>query len=130
MRFGGLFDVFADSLPDGWGQLLLDRYLENFGLQRGSLSALERLAYVGRSGMGALEYIPSKEFDFGIETSGLDFDVIAGECEKLLSSKTSDKLDLLFQISYIFNGGAIAVILPTGFWRKKRTGDILNGEGV
>ena len=33
-------------------------------------------------------------------------------------------------LSYIFNGGAIAVILPTGFWRKKRAGDILHGERV
>lgn len=31
-------------------------------------------------------------------------------------------------LSYIFNGGAIAIIIPTGLWRKKRTGDILHGE--
>lgn len=110
-RFGGLFGVFADSLPDSWGQLLLDRYLENFGLQRGSLSALERLAYVGRSGMGALEYVPSKESDFGIEVSGLDFDVIAGECEKILSSKTSDKLDLLFQMGGSSGGTRPKILL-------------------
>jgi serine/threonine-protein kinase HipA len=41
--FDGLFGVFNDSLPDGWGRLLLDRKLMNLGLNPGSLSPLERL---------------------------------------------------------------------------------------
>ena len=53
-RFRGLFGVFADSLPDSWGEILLDRHLETLGIPAGDLSALDRLAYVGRSGMGAL----------------------------------------------------------------------------
>ena len=78
-RFGGLFGVFADSLPDSWGQLLLDRHLASMGIDRHELSTLDRLAFVGRSGMGALEYHPTKEADFRIETAGLDYDRIAEE---------------------------------------------------
>ncbi len=63
-RFGGLFGVFADSLPDSWGQLLLDRHLASLGINRSDITTLDRLAYIGRSGMGALEYLPSKEEDF------------------------------------------------------------------
>lgn len=38
-RFGGLFGVFADSLPDSWGELLLDRYLRSIGISGESLKS-------------------------------------------------------------------------------------------
>lgn len=95
-RFGGLFGVFADSLPDSWGELLLDRYLQSIGITKSDIGTLDRLAYIGKSGMGALEYYPSKESDFDFESAGLDFDQIAQACDDLLSSKTTDKLDMLF----------------------------------
>ena len=97
-RFDGLFGVFADSLPDSWGQLLLDRYLSTIGINRRDITALDRLAYVGKSGMGALEYLPSKESDFDFKNVGLDYDQISTECENILSSKQSDKLDILFKM--------------------------------
>lgn len=56
--FDGLFGVFNDSLPDGWGRLLLDRHLMKRGLNPGLLSPLDRLCYVGQHGMGALIYEP------------------------------------------------------------------------
>jgi serine/threonine-protein kinase HipA len=56
--FEGLFGVFNDSLPDGWGRLLLDRKLMNAGFNPGMLSALDRLCFVGSNGMGALSYEP------------------------------------------------------------------------
>lgn len=96
--FGGLFGVFADSLPDSWGQLLLDRYLASLGISRDDVSTLDRLAYIGRSGMGALEYYPAEESDFNVGADNLDFDLIAKECENLLSSKTSDQLDFLYKV--------------------------------
>ena len=56
--FDGLFGVFNDSLPDGWGRLLLDRKLRSLGINPGALSPLDRLRYVGHRGMGALIYEP------------------------------------------------------------------------
>lgn len=58
--FHGLFGVFNDSLPDGWGRLLLDRKLMNAGFNPGTLSPLDRLCFVGCGGMGALSYEPEK----------------------------------------------------------------------
>ena len=52
--FEGLFGVFNDSLPDGWGRLLLDRTVEKYGTHRGQLNPLDRLAYVGRHGRSQL----------------------------------------------------------------------------
>ena len=59
--FDGLFGVFNDSLPDGWGRLLLDRKLFSDGILPAEVSPLDRLAYVGDKGMGALIYRPEKE---------------------------------------------------------------------
>ena len=57
--FHGLWGVFADSLPDAWGQLLVDRMLKSRGIDLATISQLERLAIVGASGMGALTYSPA-----------------------------------------------------------------------
>lgn len=57
--FNEIFGVFADSLPDSYGQLLLDRYLRSKGIDTETLNPLDRLAYIGDSGMGILEYVPS-----------------------------------------------------------------------
>ena len=59
--FEGLFGVFNDSLPDGWGRLLLDRKLMSLGVNPGILSPLDRLFFVGSQGMGALSYEPENQ---------------------------------------------------------------------
>ena len=45
--FSGLWGVFADSLPDAWGQLLVDRMLKARGILSADMTQLERLAIVG-----------------------------------------------------------------------------------
>src|SRR5680860_852784 len=57
--YGGLFGVFNDSLPDGWGLLLMDRAFRKRGMDPYRITPLDRLAYVGTRGMGALTYHPS-----------------------------------------------------------------------
>lgn len=49
--FSGLFGVFADSLPDNWGRLLLDRLIRAHKQAPDELTVLDRLAIVGKSGM-------------------------------------------------------------------------------
>ena len=56
--FDGLFGIFADSLPDGWGRLLVDRMLLKRKIRPEAVSAVQRLGIVGSTGMGALEYVP------------------------------------------------------------------------
>jgi serine/threonine-protein kinase HipA len=57
--FHGIFGVFDDSLPDGWGMLLLNRTLEKKGLSLNDINILDQLAYIGDSGKGALIYRPA-----------------------------------------------------------------------
>ena len=54
----GLHGLFADSLPDGWGLLLMDRVFRQQDIQPQQLTAMDRLAYVGDSGIGALVHYP------------------------------------------------------------------------
>ena len=59
--FGDLPGLFGDSLPDGWGRLLIDRELAARGRSAIDITDLDRLAMVGRDGMGALTYRPADE---------------------------------------------------------------------
>jgi serine/threonine-protein kinase HipA len=93
--FGGLFGVFSDSLPDGWGSLLLDRLLIREGIRPGALTPLDRLSIVGSSGMGALTYHPDNLLSTGDDQS--DLNELAGEVEKILNEENSGNFELLFR---------------------------------
>ena len=71
--FEGLFGVFSDSLPDAWGKILLNRMLKQNKINIKDITILDKLAIVGTSGMGALEYQPSYTLKQEIKTD-LDFD--------------------------------------------------------
>lgn len=59
--FGPIFGLFDDSLPDGWGLLLMDRFFAQQGTALAEVSVLDRLAYLGTRTMGALTYHPPAE---------------------------------------------------------------------
>lgn len=61
--FHGLMGVFEDSLPDGWGRLLIDRRAAQLGISGASLTPLDRLTVVGARSMGALVYEPEIAID-------------------------------------------------------------------
>jgi len=106
--FDGLFGVFADSLPDGWGRLLVDRLLISNNINPHEVSMLMRLAIVGASGMGALTYRPCHKLHQAGRS--LEHDRIADECRKILESGHSDDLDELFALGGS-SGGARPKIL-------------------
>ena len=56
--FHGLPGLLADSLPDRFGNALIDAWLATQGRQADSFNAVERLCYTGERGMGALEFAP------------------------------------------------------------------------
>ena len=108
--FDGLFGMFSDSLPDGWGRLLVDRLLLKEKINPAEVDAMDRLAIVGAFGMGALTYQP--ESGLSMTRSVLTLDEIAAECQKVLESKDSDNLDELFQM-----GGSSGGARPKVFYR-------------
>lgn len=82
--FNGGFGVFDDSLPDGWGNLVFDRYLKNKGVDPDKLTLLQRLALVGSRGRGALEYRP--DFSEATTEEIVSFKHLANEAQKMLDS--------------------------------------------
>ncbi len=85
--------VFADSVPDGWGMLLMDRFfLRERGIDRRAITALDRLAYMGDRAMGALEYRPvleKSEVDSSLDLERLyqaALDVYEGDTETTLDA--------------------------------------------
>jgi len=57
--FHGLPGLLADSIPDRFGNALINAWLATQGRQPDSFNAIERLCYTGERGMGALEFIPA-----------------------------------------------------------------------
>jgi serine/threonine-protein kinase HipA len=51
--------VLADSLPDDFGNALIDRYMADKGISHNQVTQLDRLAYMGNRSMGALEFKPA-----------------------------------------------------------------------
>ena len=60
VSFHGLPGLLADSLPDKFGNALIDAWLATQGRRPESFDAVERLCYIGVRGMGALEFAPAK----------------------------------------------------------------------
>ena len=111
--FAGNFGVFDDSLPDGWGNLLLDRYLQEKGINPDKLNILERLSLIGSTGRGALEYRPDKSIATSDEF--LNFDRLAQEVEKILESKESEgSVDLLYKYGGSSGGARPKVFAKIG----------------
>ncbi len=82
--FEGLPGVFYDSLPDGWGRLLMERLLRSKGIHPSRITPLDRLAYVGLNGLGALEYEPATSQP---DTRELSLDEIAGYARNILDEE-------------------------------------------
>lgn len=110
--FDGLFGIFADSLPDGWGRLLVDRMLRRQGERPEEIDALTRLSIVGTSGMGGLEYRPAHRMKGGMPSSDLDH--MAEECRKILQSGESEDLDMLFAMGGSSGGARPKVMIRSG----------------
>ena len=108
--FEGLYGVFSDSLPDGWGRLLVDRLLIKEHINPAEVDSLNRLAIVASSGMGALTYYPENEITMNMEA--LSLDQIALECKKMFETEKSDNLDVLFQM-----GGSSGGARPKVFYK-------------
>ena len=95
--FDGLFGLFNDSLPDGWGCLLLDRVLRKKGLAYDTITPLTRLSMVGRNPMGALEYEPAEDLHDSLGDVWLDS--LSGEIGKVLEGDNSIVLDELLKLN-------------------------------
>lgn len=95
--FERLHGLFNDSLPDGWGRLLMDRKLRQVGIQPDQLTPLDRLAWIGGHGMGALTYRPEHPALAGAGDA-IDLDRLAEQSRMVLEDSPKAVLDELLSI--------------------------------
>ncbi len=93
--FNGLPGVFADSLPDGWGRLLLDCEMKQLGVRPSAVSPLDRLCYAGDGGMGALVYEPVRTA--APPSGAILVEDLAARVDGILSGRVDDVRDGLLR---------------------------------
>ena len=127
--FHGMPGLLADSLPDRFGNAVINQWLLGQGREADSLTAIERLCYTGSRGMGALEYVPANgpadttgEVDLS-EMVRLASDVLKGRQEAVARADETSKLQLLEIGSSAGGARAKAVIA----WNQE-TGDVRSGQ--
>lgn len=121
--FEGLHGFFCDSLPEGWGYLVMRRRLSKLGVAIETLSPLERLALIGDRGRGALTYRPAIAPQSEVES--LDLDTLAAESMAILAGHESELADTLATVAG-GSGGARPKV-HVGFDAKGRV-SVSDGE--
>lgn len=110
----GLMGVFDDSLPDGWGRLLIDRRAAELGVSGGSLTPLDRLTLVGARSMGALIYEPEIALE---DPAMVKLSELARETETVLEGTSGPDLERLIAVGGSPKGARPKVLIqlsPTG----------------
>jgi len=110
-HFEGLPGVFADALPDSWGNKVIENYFTAYKhLSPYDISPLQKLLYIGSRGMGALEFHPSVDaHDKGIQEI-LDIADLVKDSRKVLKGDLTTLLPELFRVSSDSLGGAKAKV--------------------
>jgi serine/threonine-protein kinase HipA len=121
--FEGLPGVFNDSLPDGWGRFLFDRFALSKGVLPAQISPLDRLALVGSHALGALVYEP--ESDIAIDRGPLDLDAIAFQVQKVLEGSPKAVLQELLVLNGSSAGARPKALIGVSEDRRR----ILSGVG-
>ena len=116
--FEGLFGVFNDSLPDGWGRLLLDRALRSHSIAPEALSPLDRLTHVGKRGMGALLFEPDVS-EHVSQTEFLDLYRLANESAKVLDGETEGVFQELLELSGSSTGARPKIMIGVAPDKKR-----------
>ena len=105
--FEGLYGLFGDSMPDGWGRLLLDRHFLKNGIGYSEITPLDRLSYIGLYGTGALRYEPVIDSNKHDALTKIDLDLLSSGSMEILKGASEKMLDDLLTL-----GGSSAGARP------------------
>ncbi|MBE6239907.1 MAG: type II toxin-antitoxin system HipA family toxin [Bacteroidales bacterium] len=94
-RFGGLHPVFADSLPDHWGNSIFRKWAEDHKVSMKNVTGVDLLSFIGKRAMGALEYDPA----YIIDEDDI-FDVNVNELYAFAKSVLSERAELRFEANH------------------------------
>ena len=116
--FEGLFGLFGDSLPDGWGRLLLDRYFLNEGIQYSDITPLDRLSYIGKYGFGALVYEPIIEDILESNAEEIVLEKLATASQEILQGESEKMLQELITLGGSSAGARPKVMIQLSMDKK------------
>lgn len=95
--FDGLYGVFNDSLPDGWGELLVRRMLVKKGINPDSLSPIQKLTIISNNALGALTYEPNNPIE-NETIVDINLDEIAKDANAILNDDNTNNLDQIYML--------------------------------
>lgn len=113
----GLPGPVYDSLPDGWGMLLMDRLFKQRGLNVARISPLERLTYIGANAMGAMSFIPAQP-ESVLTGEEIPLSQLAAEVQEVLNGEGGEFLYRLLQMGGSPQGARPKALL----YRNSNTG--------
>lgn len=120
----------ADSLPDAWGNQLFEQWRKENHISAKSVTPLEKLAFIGKRGMGALEFVP--EIDRGKSDDKINIKALADLAEKIMRDRENIKITLSESTtmqSLIAVGTSAGGRQPKGIISiNKQTGEIRSGQ--
>lgn len=127
--FQGLPGAIADSLPEKFGNKILNQYLSKQGKTIFDLNPIEKLCYVGKRGMGALEYEPDIDLFLTQKNTPIKIDELVEVANQVLKDKkikkaTLNQLETLIKIGTSAGGAKAKVVI--GIHRK--TGEVVSGD--
>ncbi len=132
--FKGLPGLLADSLPDKYGNQLINIWLAQNGRPPGSMNPVEQLCFIGSRGMGALEFEPA-QLSEGKRTSAIEVKSLVEVAQKLLSNRAQ------FEVNLETGHQAINEILKVGTSAggarpkaviafNRKTGEVRSGQTI
>jgi serine/threonine-protein kinase HipA len=133
--FKGLPGLLSDSLPDQYGNKIIHAWLSSQDRSIDSFNIIERLCYIGKRGMGALEYYPTKHSEFN-EVEDIDLDHLIALSNEILNAKEKivtrreDELEEIIKVGTSAGGArAKAIIAYNEETKVIKSGQIDAGKG-
>lgn len=128
VTYHGMPGLIADSLPDKFGNAIIDQWLASQGRALDSFSPVERLCYIGYRGMGALEYKPAIKRVAGASVP-LELGALIELANQVLNRQASlrgdaEELDELIRVGTSAGGARAKAVIA---WNR-RSGQIRSGQ--
>ncbi len=101
--FAGLPGLISDSIPDYYGTQVIQKYYSSIGADPLSITPLDKLAYIGERGFGALRFAPAKDLTGGVGDSNIELFTLWDESRRVLSNEGPSK-----EISWVYSFGGTA----------------------
>lgn len=128
--FQGLPGMLADSLPDKFGNTVLDEWLSRTGRTKADMNPIEKLCYIGNRGMGALEYSPAlherstaAKIDIE-EMTALVADILSRREQLKTSADSAEMMKDILSIGTSAGGARAKAVIAI----NDMTGEIISGQ--